>query len=92
MWCAPCICCSPAAGCPPDGSWRVFHHVVGVLDQRAYRNQRRGHQDGPRLIQRGRVERSWWAADDPAPARRFAAQLGPIAKVTKAIGAPFRHN
>ena len=69
-----------------------IHHVVGVLDQRAYRNQRRGHQDGPRLIQRGRVERSWWAADDPAPARRFAAQLGPIAKVTKAIGAPFRHN
>ena len=68
------------------------HHVVGVLDQKAYRDQRRAGRAGPRLLQRGRVERSWWAADDPAPAWRFATQLGPAAKVADALRAPFRRN
>ena len=69
-----------------------IHHVVGVLDQKAFRSQRRSHRAGPALIQRGPMERSWWAADDPAPAWRFATQLGPVAKLTHAVRAPFQRN
>lgn len=53
-----------------------IRHVVGVLDHRAYL-QRRHRPGEPGPIQTGRVERAWWAVDDPGPALRFAAQLGP---------------
>ncbi|MFI0432450.1 MAG: ATP-grasp domain-containing protein [Candidatus Nanopelagicales bacterium] len=52
-----------------------IRHVVGLQDQRAYAAGRKSGTEGPPPFQRGRVERAWWAADDPRPALHFSRGL-----------------